>query len=66
MAETFPSGAGTALQVDTGNLFSAFTDSEGGFWAADSYFLGRNTLFIFFLTAKQSPHQLLPQALSLS
>ncbi|CAL8462703.1 g2236 [Coccomyxa elongata] len=29
--------------VDTGNLFSAFTDSNGGFWAADFNFLGGNT-----------------------
>ncbi|BDA50799.1 hypothetical protein COCOBI_17-0170 [Coccomyxa sp. Obi] len=34
---------GTAFQVDTGNLFSAFTDSNGGFWAADFNFLGGNT-----------------------
>ncbi len=34
--------AGTALQVDAGNLFSAFTDSEGGFWAADFNFIGKS------------------------
>ena len=32
--------SGTALQIDTGNLFSAFTDSEGGFWSADFNFIG--------------------------